>query len=63
MLLQFYITVFSDQCLYVDGSLYAKGATWNVGCDYVCTCEDPTTNKYKCNARSVSSSLHVHMTV
>lgn len=50
-----------DKCIYVDNSLYSKGSTWNVGCDYVCTCEDPTTNKYKCNARSVLRNPHQHL--
>ena len=41
----------SDQCVYTDKSLHRQGTSWQDGCDYVCFCDDASTNSYKCNAR------------
>ncbi|XP_046570033.1 uncharacterized protein LOC124278355 [Haliotis rubra] len=39
-----------DFCVY-NGANFKQGATWNDGCDLVCTCEDAKTGVYRCDER------------
>ncbi|GFR69726.1 collagen alpha-6(VI) chain [Elysia marginata] len=33
------------------GKTYDRDQVWYDGCDYKCTCEEPATNKYRCDSR------------
>lgn len=35
-----------------NGQKHLQGEQWNEGCDYICTCEDASTGKWKCTQRS-----------
>ncbi|KAK3581064.1 hypothetical protein CHS0354_033850 [Potamilus streckersoni] len=37
-------------CVY-NGVTFKQGASWNDGCDLVCSCEDASTGFYRCNDR------------
>ncbi|KAK7491400.1 hypothetical protein BaRGS_00017378, partial [Batillaria attramentaria] len=39
-----------NYCIYKEVP-YAKGATWQDGCDYNCVCEDPAAGRYVCTER------------
>ncbi|KAH3775135.1 hypothetical protein DPMN_176532, partial [Dreissena polymorpha] len=40
-------------CLY-KGTYYAAGRRWDDGCDFTCTCEDPSQGLYKCTPKCPS---------
>ncbi|KAJ8302983.1 hypothetical protein KUTeg_019379 [Tegillarca granosa] len=44
------ITGGRNVCMYKN-KIYQQGQSWDDGCDYVCTCEDGSTGRYKCTSK------------
>ncbi|CAC5382852.1 unnamed protein product [Mytilus coruscus] len=44
------ITGISNQCVYKN-KVYNKGESWDIDCDFTCTCVDGSTGYYECKPR------------
>ena len=49
-----YSAIFSEFCHYKNKT-YNKDQVWYDGCNFKCVCENPATNKYRCDDRLVDN--------
>lgn len=45
-----YLWYFSDQCVFKN-KIYNRGETWEIDCDFICTCIDGASGYYECKTK------------